>query len=230
MSDPVAWHSQIAPDFDANYDQSSAFKERLTVWSQLIEKFVHPCADVLDAGCGSGVFSLLAAQRATSVVGIDASVPMIEIAETRRQQKGCTNVVFQLATLEDDSFSAGRRFDVILCSSVLEYVADFWPTIDRLMTAMRPAGILIFSMPNGASLYRKIEPLLFRLTGKPAYYGHVRHILPINEIAAGLASRRLRVVTTQYYAATPLLSALARRINRAELADNLFVMAVHSAG
>jgi hypothetical protein len=39
----------------------------------------------------------------------------------------------------------------------------------------------------------------------------------------------LSVVTTQYYAATPLLSALARRINRAELADNLFVMAVHSS-
>jgi 2-polyprenyl-3-methyl-5-hydroxy-6-metoxy-1,4-benzoquinol methylase len=225
MNDAVTWHSAIACDFDAKYARSSAFKERLAVWSGLIERFADSHASVLDAGCGSGVFSILAAGRAHSVLGFDASPQMVALAERRRQNDGCTNATFRVAALEDGAVIAGRRFELILCSSVLEYVEDFWRSFDWLAAALKPNGVLAFSMPNGVSLYRKAERIAFRLTERPAYYAHVRHVMSLRQVSDGLAARTFEVAATQYYAATPGLSAIVRPIGRPDLADNLFVVA-----
>jgi 2-polyprenyl-6-hydroxyphenyl methylase/3-demethylubiquinone-9 3-methyltransferase len=229
MNDAVTWHSRIALEFDAKYARSPAFKERIAVWSRLIEQFVDRNTDVLDAGCGSGVFSALASRRARSVFGFDASPQMIALAESRRQQEGLANAAFRVAALEDSAVVAGRKFDVVLCSSVLEYVEDFWRAFDCLATALKPAGVLVFSFPNNASLYRKAERAAFRLTGRPAYFAHVRSVPSLDQVNGGLAARGLKVVAIRYYAAVPGLSAIARRIGRPDLADNLLVLACRRA-
>jgi 2-polyprenyl-3-methyl-5-hydroxy-6-metoxy-1,4-benzoquinol methylase len=225
MVDAVAWHSRIAKEFDAAYARSPAFRERLAVWSGLIERYADPNGDVLDAGCGSGVLSCLAARGARSVLGFDASPEMVELAEARRQREGLANATFRVARLEDSDILAGRQFGLILCSSVLEYVNDYWHSVSWLATALAPTGVLVFSMPNGSSLYRRAERIAFRLTGRPVYYTHVRNVPRLGEVRAGLAARGLEVLALSYYAATPLLSSLARRANLQELADNLFVVA-----
>jgi 2-polyprenyl-6-hydroxyphenyl methylase/3-demethylubiquinone-9 3-methyltransferase len=229
MSDAIAWHSEIASQFDANYARSPAFKERIAVWSRLTEQFVDRNADVLDAGCGSGVLSALASGRARSVVGFDASAQMIALAENRRRQEGLTNATFCVAALEDASLIGGRKFDVVLCSSVLEYVEDFWRGFDCLAAALKPGGVLVFSIPNSLSLYRKAERLAFRLTGRPAYYAHVRCVPSLDRVNGGLAARALEVLAIRYYAAVPGLSAIVRRIGRPDLADNLLVLACRRA-
>jgi 2-polyprenyl-3-methyl-5-hydroxy-6-metoxy-1,4-benzoquinol methylase len=225
MIDAVGWHSRIAKEFDAAYVRSPAFRERLTVWSGLIGEYADAGCDVLDAGCGSGVLSCLAARGARSVLGFDASPEMVELAETRRRCEGLVNATFRVARLEETDILAGRRFDLVLCSSVLEYVDDYWRAISWLAMSLSPTGVLVFSMPNGSSLYRKAERIVFRLTGRPVYFSHVRNVPRFDEVRAGLAARGLEVLARSYYAATPLLSPLARRANLPELADNLFVVA-----
>jgi 2-polyprenyl-3-methyl-5-hydroxy-6-metoxy-1,4-benzoquinol methylase len=225
MNDVIDWHSKIAYEFDGKYAHSRAFKERLAVWSDLIDQFVDPDSDVLDAGCGSGVFSTLAARKARFVMGFDASPEMIWLAEKRRRQEGCANAKFRLATLEDLTVIADRQFEVILCSSVLEYIEDFWRAFDRFAAVLKANGVLVFSMPNGVSLYRKAERVVFRLTGRPAYYAYMRNMSSVSEVSKGLTDRAFEIVTTRYYAPAPGLSAIARPIGRPDLADTLFAIA-----
>ena len=229
MTDAVAWHSANASDFDGKYASSPAFRERRAVWSALIEGHVSPQAEVLDAGCGSGVLASLAAARARDVFGFDGSGEMVALACGRLAREGRGNASFATAFLEDPALLGARRFDEILCSSVLEYVEDHWRAFEWLAGALKPGGVVIFSMPNGSSCYRKLEKLAFRLTGRPGYYANVRHVPTAAAIRSGLAARGFEVLATRYYAASPLFSALARPLGRPQLGDNLFVMAVRRA-
>ena len=221
----VALHSRIAADFHAKYQSSSSFRERFALWRTSIFELVDASGEVLDAGCGSGVLSLLACEHAHSVFAFDGSAEMIALAKGSAERQAMSNVKFCVAMLCDPSIIATRSFDLILCSSVLEYVEDYWRAFDWLAGALKPGGTILFSMPNGASLYRRAERLAFRLTGRPAYYAHVRNVPTLGEVRAGLARRGFEVRSCQYYAAAPLLSPLARAIGRADLADNLFVIA-----
>jgi 2-polyprenyl-6-hydroxyphenyl methylase/3-demethylubiquinone-9 3-methyltransferase len=225
MKDAVAWHSRFAREFDEKYYHSPAFKERLAIWSEMIEQFVDPDANVLDAGCGSGVFSMLAAPEVRSVIGFDASPQMIALAEKRREQDRFTNVTFYVAALENLAAFSDRKFDLIMCSSVLEYVEDFWRAFEGLSEVLSDNGVLLFSVPNGVSFYRKAEHLAFRLTGWPAYYAHVRNVFSLSDVSKGLKTRAFEIVTARYYAAAPGLSAIARPMGRADLADTLFAVA-----
>jgi 2-polyprenyl-3-methyl-5-hydroxy-6-metoxy-1,4-benzoquinol methylase len=223
--DAVAWHSAIAQRFDAGYGQSAAFKERLTIWTGLIERFSHPQARVLDAGCGSGIFTIAAGRVARDVVGFDGSAEMIAIAEDRKRQSGLVNITLKVGRLGDPTLTQGEPFDLILCSSVLEYVPDYWRAFDELLAVLKPGGVFCFSMPNGRSLYRRAERVAFQATGRPAYYAHVVNVPQPSDVQDRLRERKLEVLATQFYGAAPLLSGVARRLGRQDLADNLFVIA-----
>ena len=222
--DAVSWHSENAADFDSKYVSSAAFRERQAVWTELINTFVHSEASLLDAGCGSGVFSVIAARRARTVLGIDPSPEMIALAEAKKRQAGLSNLEFEVAALEDANVLGNRLFDVILCSSVLEYVDDYWRSFDVLAAHLSPNGVVIFSLPNGASLYRRAEKLLFQLTGWPRYYAHVRHVPTLAAVREGLSARSFGLLDTRFYAGVPVLSHIARPLGYPEISDNLFVI------
>jgi 2-polyprenyl-3-methyl-5-hydroxy-6-metoxy-1,4-benzoquinol methylase len=224
MTDAVGWHSQIARDFDAKYQTSSSFRERLAVWSALIDEFARGQFDVLDAGCGSGVFAALAARRSRFVLGFDASAEMIELAEARCRAAGLRNTAFRVAALEQPNIFGNSRFDLILCSSVLEYVEDYWRAFDWLVAALKPGGAIILSMPNGDSFWRKGEKVIHSLTGWPRYFAHVRNVPKSAEVRDGLKARGMEVLSMKFYAPTPILSPIARAAGLARHADNLFVI------
>lgn len=223
--DAVGWHSSIAADFDDRYAKSTSFRERFAVWSDLIAMYGGASIDVLDAGCGSGVLSVCAAARCNSVVAFDASAPMLEIAHSKVQRAGLTNVTILNAALPRLDFLGEQRFQLVMSSSVLEYMDDMWLTLDALARRVAPGGILLVSFPNGTSLYRKFEALSYRLTGRPKYFAHVRHVPPAQTILKGLEARGFSVEKWLYYAPTPLLSSFARKIGVARYSDNLYVVA-----
>jgi 2-polyprenyl-3-methyl-5-hydroxy-6-metoxy-1,4-benzoquinol methylase len=199
----VAWHDGIASDFAEGYTTSPGFRERLSVWTDLIGQYVQPGDRLLDAGCGAGTLSFVAAGRASSVVGVDGSANMIALAEAERARRGLDNMRFQQAWLAAlDSEDAGS-FDVILCSSVLEYTADLDAEVARLSRLLRPGGRLIVSLPNRSSLYRHVEAVAYRLTGRPRYFAHVRHVLSPVAFGEKLRTLGLEPQLTRYMAKPP---------------------------
>jgi 2-polyprenyl-6-hydroxyphenyl methylase/3-demethylubiquinone-9 3-methyltransferase len=222
--DGVELHSAIATQFDGKYATSPMFKERLAVWRDLIQGSEGSRGEVLDAGCGSGVLSVVAAGTARRVVAFDGSAPMIELARRNAGSAAIGNIELHIARIGDDSFLQQRSFDLVLCSSVLEYLEDYWQAFDWLAALLKPRGRLIFSMPNASSLYRQAEAAVFRLTGRPAYYAAVKSVPPPTAVLEGLRSRGVKVPEIRFYGAAPLMSSWARPLGLRRFADTLFVV------
>lgn len=202
-ADAVDWHESIAESFQAGYDHSPRFRERLALWRDLIARHVAPGDRVLDAGCGAGTFSFEAARVGASVTAIDGSAAMIALARKRQQELGLTDIGFEVALLDSLSAWPAGQFDVVLSSSVLEYLPDLAGEVARLVRLLKPGGRLILSLPNSESLYRKAERIAFGLTGRPRYFAHVKSMASASELAALYRQVGVAPVEHHFYAAPP---------------------------
>jgi ubiquinone/menaquinone biosynthesis C-methylase UbiE len=102
---------------------------------------VRPGESVLDVGCGSGYLAGLAAEAGGSVLGVDASEPMIEFA---RRRLGSATCRFEVGTAQ--ALPAGDgEFDVVLTSLVLHHLpdADQPAALTEMHRVLRPGGRLL---------------------------------------------------------------------------------------
>ena len=219
----INWHDSIAPAFCEGYVRSRGFRDRLRVWGTLIERHARPADRVIDAGCGAGTMSFEAARIAAHVDGIDGAERMIDLARAGADERGVANVSFEVALFETLSDRAGR-YDLALCSSVLEYLPDLTTEIARLAALLRPGGRLILSLPNGRSHYRRFEALTWRITGRPRYYRHVRHVPTSAQVREILRQLGLTVLETVYYADPPLPRFVNRLAGGPRYRKTMFAM------
>lgn len=219
----ISWHDSIAPAFRDGYVRSPGFRDRLRAWGTLIERYAQPGDRVIDAGCGAGTLSFEAAKIASHVDGIDGAERMIELARATAADRDVGNVSFDVALFETLSERAGQ-YDLALCSSVLEYLPDLEVEIARLTALLRPGGRLILSLPNGRSRYRRFEALAWRLTGRPRYYRHVRHVPSSTEVREILKRLGFVVLETIYYADPPLPRFVNRLAGGPRYRKTMFAM------
>lgn len=119
--------------------------------AQLRQKGVASPATLLDAGCGTGSYSIALAGRGFSVWGLDVSAELL--AEARTKSLGFPG---QITFLQGDilDIRAGVLFDAVLCRGVLNDLVDE-PARQRVFSsfanALRPSGVLIFDVRNWAT-------------------------------------------------------------------------------
>ncbi len=223
MDNAITWHSLNAEQFDGNYTRRRAFAERYDVWTDIIDRHSHPEHRVLDIGCGSGVFSLYAAQRNASVVGVDGSREMIDLCEHKRARSNQDNVSFVQADIASLVNVIPAPADVVICSSVLEYVDDLTGALQAIAHAVAPGGVVAISMPNPRSLYRRLEPVAYQLTGRPKYYRYVKNVISVDALADRLAAFGLDTVETRFFSKTRIIAPVLHRLGMVSLSDNLYV-------
>jgi 2-polyprenyl-3-methyl-5-hydroxy-6-metoxy-1,4-benzoquinol methylase len=226
----IEWHSQIANDFDLNYKYSKRFIERYEIWTKIIAKYSNPDKLVLDIGCGSGIFSFFSLERNAKVVGVDASSKMIDICESKKAQANYNNIYFINCDIISLSQLFSEQVDIIICSSVLEYLTNVSYTLEIILSLLKPNGLFIFSMPNGSSLYRKIESIIFKLIKRPRYCKYVKNIITLKKMTEKLSNYKFTILESAYYSATPLLSKLFRSMGLSKYSDNLFIIVVRRSG
>jgi SAM-dependent methyltransferase len=111
----------------------------------LVEAGVTTGMSVLDVGCGPGEVSLLAAElvgASGSVLGIDASADMLEVAQTRVRSAGLGQVSFLAADLR--SMVLDQHFDALVGRLILMHLPHPETVLRRLLPAVRPGGIVVF--------------------------------------------------------------------------------------
>ena len=76
-----------------------------------IEQYLPHQGDILDLGCGFGLFALYIAARKpnASVIGLDVNARRLQIARAAAQKLGITNVEFLQHDLRDWRPAAGRK-------------------------------------------------------------------------------------------------------------------------
>ncbi len=100
---------------------------------------------VLDAGCGGGGASVLAAGRGALVSGLDASEPLVDVARSRVPQGD-----FRVGDLESLPFADGS-FDSVIAASSVQYADDRVAALRELARVTASDGLVavgLWSTPD----------------------------------------------------------------------------------
>lgn len=108
-------------------------------------KYLNPHANdvILDAGCGSGVYSLECSIKETKVISIDISCRNVHHAlKAVKQVNLCNKVQFIVADICSLPFR-DNSFDKILCVDVLEHIENNLKAFRSFSRVLKKAGNLI---------------------------------------------------------------------------------------
>ena len=138
-------YDAIAADYDADNDNPfNALYERPASLALL-----PPLAGkrVLDAGCGGGLHAAEMVARGATVVGVDSSAALLELARRRCPE----HAEFRIADLgEPLSFADDASFDIVLCALTLHYLQDWVPALREFHRVLRPDGAVVISTHHPA--------------------------------------------------------------------------------
>jgi 2-polyprenyl-3-methyl-5-hydroxy-6-metoxy-1,4-benzoquinol methylase len=217
------FHSEIASQFSNNYQTSTAFIERYKVWINLLNKYIKPTDSILDVGCGSGIFSRYVAGICKTVLGVDGADNMINLCLATNVPL-LSNLSYEQRMLPfQNSFTENKVFSAIISSSVLEYIDEDIVVIEQFYEMLTVGGVIIVSFPNASSIYRKIEKLVFRLSGKPEYYKHVKHLYTEEFISNIICSLGFEKKEVCYYASKDIISKYFKYILPQKYVTTLYV-------
>ena len=107
--------------------------------------------NVLDLGCGPGIYAKILSKKGAKVKGIDISDKEIEIA-----RKDNPKIDFEVGTIEKLPYK-NKSFDVVLSALVLEYLDDWTRVLSEVKRVLKKGGFFVFSMHNPVSACIKIK-------------------------------------------------------------------------
>jgi arsenite methyltransferase len=150
------FNEEMAAELEAVYSKRDILRRRALVHEAL---GAAPGDRVLDAGCGPGFYVAETLERVGpggSVVGVDASPPMLALAAKRSE--GHDNVSFH----EGDVTAlpvADADFDRALSVQVLEYVTDIPAALAELHRVLKPGGrVLLWDVDWATVSWRSDDP------------------------------------------------------------------------
>lgn len=153
MTIGMAVKSELFDDWPDRYDQwfTTPIGRLIKVYESdlLLELLTpQPGEQVLDVGCGTGIFTM-DILRAASVrcVGIDLSLPMLRRARNRTDGFPFTVVAADMRRLP----FAAQSFDRVYSMTALEFVNDAVAAIAELNRVTRPGGTIVVTTLNALS-------------------------------------------------------------------------------
>ena len=131
-----------------------------SLWNRFIEipamtKLVKPVVkdkNVLDLGCGSGIFTKSIKSWGANVKGCDISKNLILIAKKENPK-----IPFRVCDAQKTPFK-NSEFDVVTSGLMLHYLKDLKPVFSEVSRITKKDGIFIFSLnhPIGECTKKKI--------------------------------------------------------------------------
>ena len=144
--------------------------------------------DVLDAGCGTGLCGVLIAPYARRLTGVDLSEGMLAQAREKR-------IYDALLKTELTAYLTRTRaaFDLIVSADTLVYFGDLTSVLDAAAAALRPNGLLVFTLEHAVACSTGFEHRL-ELHGR---YSHgrpyVERLLDTLQLRSRIAEAELRM-------------------------------------
>lgn len=197
-----SYFNREARRFDAIYEARKPWPQRLgdRLFRQVVVNRYHLICNlaplsgtwsVLDVGCGPGRYALAMARAgAATVVGVDVSPRMIELARGEVERLGLADRC-QFTNSSFLTFETHARFDVVIATGYFDYTEE--PVLELRRMASLCRGRIFASFPKRWEVRVPTRKLRFALErGFVRFYSR-RELAKILD-AAGLGSERYAIV------------------------------------
>jgi cyclopropane fatty-acyl-phospholipid synthase-like methyltransferase len=219
MSDKQLTAYDVFGRYDEAYfaDLSARYRTRNRFARQRIANVFSLMPDLkgkrfLDVGCGMGTFTLEAAARGATAVGLDLAPAGIAAAQRVANEENVTNASF---TLADAAVLPVRSnsVDVVIAADFTEHLDD--GTLHRVLTDLarvtRSGGTLIIYTPEAGHIFERLRDRGFILEQEPSHIG-IRSAQQLADAAAkfGFTVDRIRYLPSHL----PVWNLLERGLAR----------------
>jgi trans-aconitate methyltransferase len=147
-----------------DYEKHSVVQQQ---WAkELIVKLnLQGSEDILDLGCGDGKITAQIAGmvHGGSVVGVDNSLSMIELASEKYPAHQYSNLSFMVMDAVELTFV--EQFDVVFSNAALHWVQNHRPVLNGIYRSLNPGGKILLQM-GGKGNAGDIISALTRLQSK----------------------------------------------------------------
>jgi SAM-dependent methyltransferase len=178
-------------------------------WRWLRRQLRSGALRTLDAGCGSGAFSIYAAERGNVVLGLSVDEAANARATRRAAILGVRRVGFRRADLRQLDAIAPELggFDQIICLEVIEHILNDQKLLVDLAALLRPSGRLLLTTPWSGH-----RPMVGETLSEVEDGGHVRWGYTRAHLASLMEGAGLEVMSQDYL--TGVLSQAITNVSR----------------
>ena len=115
---------------------------------------LKPHMSILDVGCGPGTITVDLAKYVPQghITGVDMSHEVIAQAQENAQQRGSSNVEFEVGDVSDQIRFPAQSFDVVHVHQVLQHVGDPIHLLREMRRVTKPGGIVAAREADFASM------------------------------------------------------------------------------
>lgn len=134
------FYESIAQDFDNLMNLYEVSKRLDIIFNKILDKNLTG-KTLLDAGCGTGLFSQAAAQKGAKVTSLDVGPELLKEVAKKCDSKRVVGGISQLP-FKDNSF------DIVIATEVIEHTLNPKKSVEELCRVAKPNGLVIVTVPN----------------------------------------------------------------------------------
>ena len=161
--------SKVATTFETDQEWIVGESAIQAIAKKLLQE--HDLGEVIEFGCGTGVFTRPLAQNAKHIVATDLSDEMIEIASKRLE--GFKNITVEKANCKNTSFTSAR-FDTVFMANLIHVIDNPQEALQESWRILRNEGALLLTSTTsyGMSWFEKVKLIIrfIRKWGRPPRY------------------------------------------------------------
>jgi ubiquinone/menaquinone biosynthesis C-methylase UbiE len=98
--------------------------------------------EVIEFGCGTGIFTIAVAKNAKHIIATDLSDEMLEIARTKLEE--LKNVTVEKANCKNTSFPS-ERFDTVFMANLIHVIENPHEALQESHRILRNQGVLLIA-------------------------------------------------------------------------------------
>lgn len=167
------FYDSYCRDYDKNElggtDPSERRKNIIEKRIQIMTKMssVIPTFNVLEVGCGTGIYTFEMAKYFKNILGLDISGGMLKEARKKIKNQNPTsnnvNVTFIGGDAENIPFK-DSSFDCVMSINMLEHLDNIHKAVEEMKRVVKTDGKIIISIPNGNCKFdTKIVQMLMKM-------------------------------------------------------------------
>jgi ubiquinone/menaquinone biosynthesis C-methylase UbiE len=127
---------------------------------QKTREYFTPESHIVEIGCGTGSTAILHAPFVRSILAIDLSDKMLDIANKKLAETSITNIKFKNSDI--DVLRLAKPVDMVMTMSLLHLLEDKEAALAKIFEGLKPGGVFVSStacIADGMKIFKYIGPV-----------------------------------------------------------------------